>query len=82
VFLAAVVGYALLVRGFPQAYWRQTDATVYRDAGIAVRHSPADLYTLKQLCEPKDPFLYTPFAGLLFALLSTVSFATWQAERG
>jgi alpha-1,2-mannosyltransferase len=75
--LAAVAGYALLVHGLPHPYWRQTDATVYRAAGIAVRHQPAELYAL-QLGEPKDPFLYTPFAGLLFALPSTVSFATWQ----
>ena len=76
-FLVAVAGYALLVHVFPQDYWTQTDATVYRAAGLAVRHHPARLYAL-QLGAPRDPFLYTPFAGLLFALLSVASFATWQ----
>jgi alpha-1,2-mannosyltransferase len=76
-FLLAVAGYALLVHTFPQYYWTQTDATVYRAAGIAVRHLPARLYSLR-LGEPKDPFLYTPFAGLLFALPSVMSFGVWQ----
>jgi alpha-1,2-mannosyltransferase len=76
-FLLAVAGYALLVHTFPQYYWTQTDATVYRGAGIAVRHQPALLYSLR-LGVVKDPYLYTPFAALLFAVPSGLSFGVWQ----
>jgi alpha-1,2-mannosyltransferase len=76
-FLLAVAGYALLVHAFGQDYWNQTDATVYRAGGIAVRHQPAALYTLR-LGVAKQPFTYTPFAALLFAAPSLVSFAGWQ----
>ena len=48
-FLLAVAGYALLVHAYPQYYWAQIDAAVYRDGGIAVRHQPALLYALKRL---------------------------------
>ena len=40
-FLLAVAGYALLVHASPQYYWKQIDAGVYRDGGIAVRNQPA-----------------------------------------
>jgi alpha-1,2-mannosyltransferase len=76
-FLLAVAGYALLVHAFPQDYWNQTDATVYRAGGLAVRNQPAALYTLR-LGAAKQPFTYTPFAALLFAAASLVSFAGWQ----
>lgn len=76
-FLLAVAGYALLVHAFPQDYWKQTDATVYRAAGLAVRHQPAGLYALR-LGVAKQPFTYTPFAALLFAAASLLSFAGWQ----
>jgi alpha-1,2-mannosyltransferase len=76
-FLLAVAGYALLVHAFPQDYWTQSDATVYRAAGLAVRHQPVLLYSLR-LGTPDDPFLYPPFAGLLFALPSELSFGLWQ----
>jgi glycosyl transferase family 87 len=76
-FLLAVAGYALLVHASPQYYWQQIDAAVYRDDGIAVRNQPTMLYALK-LGPAKLPFIYTPFAALLFAAGSGVSFATWQ----
>lgn len=76
-FVLAVGGYALLAHAFPQDYWRQTDATVYRDGGIAVRHHPAGLYTLP-LGVAKLPFTYTPFAALTFALPSVLPFSAWQ----
>jgi alpha-1,2-mannosyltransferase len=76
-FLLSVAGYALLVHAFPRDYWEQTDATVYRAAGIAVRHQPTGLYTLR-LGVGKLPFTYTPFAALLFAAASLVPFAGWQ----
>ncbi len=76
-FLLAVAGYALLVHAFPQDYWKQSDATVYRDAGLAVRHQPSRLYALG-LGVAKQPFTYTPFAALLFAAASSLPLAGWQ----
>jgi alpha-1,2-mannosyltransferase len=76
-FLLAVAGYALLVHAFPQDYWKQTDATVYRAAGLAVRRQPAELYALR-LGIAGQPFTYTPFAALVFAVASGLSFASWQ----
>jgi alpha-1,2-mannosyltransferase len=76
-FLLAVAGYALLVHGSPQYYWKQIDTAVYRGGGIAARNQPAMLYAL-QLGPAKLPFIYTPFAALLFAVASGASFATWQ----
>jgi alpha-1,2-mannosyltransferase len=77
-FLLAVAGYALLVRAFPQYYWKQIDTAVYRDGGVAVRNQPAMLYALR-LGPAKLPFTYAPFAALLFAAGSGASFVTWQA---
>jgi alpha-1,2-mannosyltransferase len=77
-FLVAVAGYALLVHASPQYYWSQIDTAVYRDGGIAVRNQPAMLYALK-LGPAKLPFIYAPFAALVFAAGSGASFATWQA---
>lgn len=75
-FLAAVAVYAwLIVAYFPN--WVASDATVYRDAGIAVHTHPAQLYSLR-LGVGRDPFIYPPFAALLFAVASGLSFATWQ----
>ncbi|MGH3843527.1 MAG: glycosyltransferase 87 family protein [Pseudonocardiaceae bacterium] len=76
-FLLAVAGYALLVHASPQYYWKQIDTAVYRDGGIAVRNHPAMLYAL-ELGPAKLPFIYTPFAALLFAAASGASFAIWQ----
>jgi alpha-1,2-mannosyltransferase len=76
-FLLAVAGYALLVHAAPQYYLKQIDTAVYRDGGIAVRNQPAMLYALR-LGPAKLPFIYTPFAALLFAAGSGASFATWQ----
>jgi alpha-1,2-mannosyltransferase len=77
-FLLAVTGYVLLARASPQYYWQQIDTAVYRDSGIAVRNQPAMLYAL-ELGPAKLPFIYTPFAALMFAAASGASFATWQA---
>src|SRR5580704_8283562 len=76
-FLLAVAGYALLVHAYPQYYWQQIDAAVYRDGGIAVRNQPALLYGLR-LGPAKLPFIYTPFAALALAAGSGASFAAWQ----
>jgi alpha-1,2-mannosyltransferase len=76
-FLLAVACYALLVHTSPHYYWKQIDTAVYRDGGIAARNQPAMLYSL-ELGAAKLPFIYTPFAALLFAAGSGASFATWQ----
>lgn len=77
-FLLAVAGYALLVHASPQYYWMQIDTAVYRDGGIAARNQPAMLYALG-LGPAKLPFIYAPFAALLFAAGSGASFGIWQA---
>ena len=76
-FLLAVAGYALLVHASPQYYWKQIDAAVYRDGGVAVRDQPTLLYALR-LGPTKLPFTYAPFAALVFAAGSGASFVTWQ----
>ena len=76
-FLLAVAGYALLVHASPQYYWKQIDTAVYRGGGIAARNHPAMLYAL-HLGPATLPFIYSPFAALLFAVASGASFATWQ----
>jgi len=76
-FLLAVAGYVLLVHAFPQYYWRQIDTAVYRDGGIAARNQPAMLYALR-FGPAKLPFIYSPFAALLFAAASGALFAAWQ----
>src|SRR6202021_3509709 len=68
---------SLPVHPFPQYYWKQSPTAVYRDGGIAARNQPAMLYALK-LGSAKLPFIYTPFAALVFAAGSGASFATWQ----
>jgi alpha-1,2-mannosyltransferase len=76
-FLLAVAGYVLLVHATPQYYWKQIDTAVYRGGGIAVRNQPAMIYALG-LGPAKLPFVYAPFAALLFAAGSAASFVTWQ----
>jgi alpha-1,2-mannosyltransferase len=76
-FLLAVAGYALLVHAYPQLYWKQIDAAVYRDGGLAARRQPAMLYSLR-LGPARLPFIYAPFAALLMAAGSGASFTTWQ----
>src|SRR5580704_440460 len=77
-FMLAVAGYVLLVHASPQDYWTQIDTAVYRDGGIAVWHQPAMLYAL-DFGPAKLPFIYTPFAALVFAAGGGASFAIWQA---
>jgi alpha-1,2-mannosyltransferase len=75
-FLLAVAAYAALVHAFP-GYWRQTDATVYRDAGLAALTHSSELYSLP-LGVADQKFTYTPFAALLFALPSAAPFSVWK----
>jgi alpha-1,2-mannosyltransferase len=75
-FLLVVAGYGVLVSTSP-SYWQQTDLTVFRAGGLAVRSHPAQLYALP-LGVARQPFIYSPFAGLLFALASPFSFLVWK----
>ena len=79
-FLLAVAGYALLVHAFPQYYWKQIDTAVYRDGGIAARNQLGFMPSTRWLRAGADklPFIYPPFAALLFAAGSGASFAAWQ----
>jgi hypothetical protein len=72
-----VAGYALLVHASPQYYWKQSDTAVYQGDGIAARNQPAMLYAVG-FGPAKLPFIYSPFAALLFSAVSGASFATWQ----
>ena len=67
----------MLVHALPQDYWKQSDASVCRAAGLAIRRQPAGLYAFP-LGVGQQPFTYTPFAALLFAVASPLSFAGWQ----
>ena len=75
-FLAAVAGYAWLISAFP-SYWRQTDITVYRAAGLTVIHHSSQLYGLR-LGVGGQPFTYPAFTGLLFAAASWLPLGVWQ----
>src|SRR5215469_18914994 len=75
-FLVVVAGYGVLVSTSP-SYWQQTDLTVFRGGGFAVRSQSAQLYTLP-LGVASQPFIYSPFAGLLFAVASPLSFLIWK----
>ncbi|GIH20973.1 glycosyltransferase 87 family protein [Rugosimonospora africana] len=75
-FLASVAGWATLVASRPGTYWQQSDAVVYREAGAAVRHGVA-LYA-QTFGTAHLPFTYPPFAALVFATLSPLSFPVWQ----
>lgn len=60
--------------------WRHTDEWVYRAAGIQARQHPADLYRtlVGEPGKEQLPFTYPPFAALLFAAFSWLSFSVWQ----
>ena len=48
------------------------DLRVYRMGGVLVRQDPARLYTWQQ--QPGIQFTYTPFAALVFALITPLPF--------
>jgi alpha-1,2-mannosyltransferase len=75
-FLASVAGWTALVASSPGTYWQQSDAVVYREAGLAVRHGAA-LYG-QTFGVAHLPFTYPPFAALVFAVLSPLRFPAWQ----
>jgi alpha-1,2-mannosyltransferase len=75
-FAASVAGWVALVASRPGTYWQQSDAVVYREAGVAVRHGAA-LYA-QAFGAAHLPFTYPPFAALVFAAASPLSFPVWQ----
>jgi alpha-1,2-mannosyltransferase len=73
----------LLYRGIFVAnpsMWTHSDEWVYRAGGLLARQHPADLY--RQLVgapgAEKLAFAYPPFAALVFAAASPLSFGVWQ----
>ncbi|HEY2670546.1 MAG TPA: glycosyltransferase 87 family protein [Rugosimonospora sp.] len=75
-FAASVAGWTALVASSPGTYWQQSDAVVYREAGLAVRHGAA-LYA-QTFGVAHLPFTYPPFAAVVFAAFSPLSFPAWQ----
>jgi alpha-1,2-mannosyltransferase len=70
----SLIGYWRLTERFPKQYWTLEDLDVYRlGAKVALHDGPlyADKFRTNNL-----PFLYPPFAALLFAVVSGLSFAT------
>jgi alpha-1,2-mannosyltransferase len=74
----SVAGYVAMTAARPGVYYAFGDATVYRDAGSAVLHGFGDIYR-RQWGTPEQPYLYTPFAALLFAVVSPLPFGLWKA---
>jgi alpha-1,2-mannosyltransferase len=72
--IAAAAGlYAAAVATHPAvSTLKGFDLHVYLMGGTLAKHDPATLYTWQQ--QPGIQFTYTPFAALLFALITTVKF--------
>jgi alpha-1,2-mannosyltransferase len=78
-FAASVMVYRQIVLSQPRM-WIHLDEGVYRAAGTLARQHPADLYRVRT-GEPGQQqlrFTYPPFAALLFAAASPLSFGIWQ----
>jgi alpha-1,2-mannosyltransferase len=74
VFAVAVAVYLLAIATHPaSAMLKGFDLGVYLDGGQLARHSPGGLYTWHQPGHPGIQFTYTPFAAMVFAVLSFVS---------
>jgi alpha-1,2-mannosyltransferase len=70
----SLIAYARLTQRFPKDYWVLEDLDVYRlGAKVALHDGP--LYTDKFRAN-KLPFLYPPFAALLFAIVAGLKFTT------
>jgi glycosyl transferase family 87 len=73
----STAGYVAMVHSVPGPLWTLPDATVYRDAGLALRSHSGELYTVK-FGSPALDYLYTPFAALAFAAASPLAFDVWK----
>jgi alpha-1,2-mannosyltransferase len=76
-FAASVMMYRQILLSQPRL-WIHLDEGVYRAAGTLARQHPADLYRVGQTGQEQLRFTYPPFAALLFAAASPLSFGTWQ----
>ena len=82
-FAVALAGYVLYIRVSPSGQWMDpVDLRVYTDGGLIVRHV-APFYRAHRAAPLYDwpgylhlPFTYAPFAAIVFAALSVVSFTT------
>jgi alpha-1,2-mannosyltransferase len=82
-FAVAIAGYVAYIRTNPSSQWMQpVDLRVYTDGGLIVRHV-APYYRAYRASPLYDwpgylhlKFTYAPFAAMVFAALSLVSFAT------
>ena len=81
-FAVALAGYIGYVLANPHDWMRPVDLKVYTDGGLIVRHV-APFYRAHRASPLYDwpgylrlPFTYTPFAAMMFAALSLVSFTT------
>jgi alpha-1,2-mannosyltransferase len=74
VFAVAAAVYLVAVATHPaSAMLKGFDLGVYLDGGQLARHSPGSLYSWHQAGHPGIQFTYTPFAAMIFAVLSFVS---------
>ena len=70
----ALGGYLAAIATHPRdAMLKAFDLGVYLQGGLLARHSPGTLYTWHQAGHPGIMFTYTPFAAMVFAVLSFVS---------
>jgi alpha-1,2-mannosyltransferase len=79
-FVAAAALYADFFGTNQALLWTHTDEFVYRVAGLLARQHPAQLYSVFVGEPGKEqlPFTYPPFAALVFAAFSWLSFGAWQ----
>jgi alpha-1,2-mannosyltransferase len=76
VFAVAVVAYLIVVATHPaDAMLKGFDLQVYLEGGKLARWKPDTLYTWHAYKEPGIMFTYTPFAAMVFAVLS---FLPWR----
>ena len=78
-FAGSVVVFQQIIVSHP-GLWVHLDEGVYRAAGLLARQHPADLYRVRMGVPGQEQlrFTYPPFAALLFAAASPLSFGIWQ----
>jgi alpha-1,2-mannosyltransferase len=76
VFAVAIGAYLTAIATHPaDAMLHGFDLRVYLEGGQLARHSPGTLYSWHQPGHPGIQFTYTPFAAMVFAVMS---FAPWR----
>jgi alpha-1,2-mannosyltransferase len=80
VFALAVATYLAVIASHPSnAMLKAFDLRVYLDGGSLVRHAPGTLYSWHLAGMPGIQFTYTPFAAMVFAVLSFVPWRVLEA---